>query len=271
MRRSLPRVPGLLCLSISGLSLLSACTVYVPLQGAAPDIRRRGEVEAVGSWSLSNRFDAAATYSPLPHVLLRAAASSKNGGYPGRDSTYRLSSQYELGLGTYWPLGQDWLVGGLVSYGRAHAQARYIDDGDFRLFRRSNFVQHELDARYQLLSAQGYVSLQAAPRASFGLALRLAQLRLTELTERGQPAPLATFWQAEPMLFVRLRPAQAPELVQFQLALGTSASPGYNSRRLDDRADPLRQFRLGSSYISVSALLYPHVLWQRKTNRVTQP
>lgn len=243
---------------------LGACTAYVPMLGAAPAIRQRGETEVSGDWSLSNRFGVAASYAPLPHVLLRAAASSKSGGYPGHDSTYLRNTQYELSVGTFWPLGKHWLLGGLASYGRAHAQARYQDDGQARLFRGRNPVQHELEARYRLLSAAGYVSYQAAPRTSFGLALRLTQLRLADLTDRGQLGPPATVLRAEPMLFVRLRPRQSSELVQLQAAVGTSLTPGYDSRGTDDLSDPLRQFRLGRGYASVGVLLYPQVLWRRK-------
>ena len=74
-------------LSWLGAVLLSGCSVYVPMQGAAPEIRGKGELEAIGSWSLTNRFELGATCSPLPRLLVRAAASSKSSRPAATDTT----------------------------------------------------------------------------------------------------------------------------------------------------------------------------------------
>jgi hypothetical protein len=60
-----------------GALLLGGCSVYTPMLGAAPEIRGKGELEATAAWSFTNRLDVSATYSPLPHLLVRAAASTK--------------------------------------------------------------------------------------------------------------------------------------------------------------------------------------------------
>lgn len=242
----------------------SSCSVYVPMQGAAPEIRARGELEATGSWFLTNRVDFGVTYSPVSHLLVRAAASFKGSVPPQPDSTnYAKNNQYELAVGTYWPLGAHWLVGGLAGFGRAHAEARYIDDGA-TLFTFRTPIRHQLEAVYSKYSGEAYATCQPSPLVSFGLAYRVVQLRLTDVTDLGVPVAAAPILRQEPMLFLRLRPDFAQRSLQFQLALGASTTFGYNSAQEDDRTDPTRQFRLGRSYASVGVAFYPHLLGQKK-------
>ncbi len=246
------------------LALLSSCAVYVPMQGAAPEIRAKGQLEVAASWSLTNRMEAAATYSPLPHLLVRAAASSKGSGGASADtSSYAKSNQYELGLGTYWPLGPHWLLGGLASFGQAHAKARYTEDGD-TFIRFGPRISHDFDARYAKYAGETYLTWQPTGQLSLGLSYRLVQLRLTDVTDRGQPVAAGPILRGEPMLYVRLRPGARPELLQFQLALGGSRTLGYDQNSALDRDDPARQFKVGRSYVSLGVAFFPHVLWQRK-------
>jgi hypothetical protein len=94
-----------------GALLLSGCSVYTPMLGAAPEIRDKGELEATAAWSLTDRLDVGATYSPVRHVLVRAAASTK-GPLSASDSArkYAQVNQYELGVGTSgrWASGCWW-------------------------------------------------------------------------------------------------------------------------------------------------------------------
>jgi hypothetical protein len=234
------------------------------MQGAAPEIRAKGELEATGSWALTNRVDFGATYSPLPHVLVRAATSLKGSGYSGADSaSYVQNNQYELAVGTYWPLGEHWLVGGLAGFGQAHAQARYIDDGS-TLFTFREPIRHQLDAVYSKYSGEAYATFQPSSVVSFGLAYRVVQLRLTDVTDLGVPVASAPILRQEPMFFFRLRPEFAQRSLQFQLALGASSTFGYNQSTANDKGDPARQFRLGRSYTSVGLAFFPHLLWQKK-------
>lgn len=246
------------------LAVLSGCAVYVPMQAAAPEIRAKGQLEVAANWSLTNRMDAAATYSPLPHLLVRAAASSKgSGGADADTSSYAKSNQYELGLGTYWPLGPHWLAGGLASFGQAHAKARYTEDGDTFL-RFGPRILHDFDARYAKYAGEAYLTWQPTEQLSLGLAYRLVQLRLTNVTDQGQPVITDPILRGEPMLYLRLRPGIRPELLQFQLALGGSQTLGYNQNNVLDRDDPVRQFKVGRSYVSLGVAFFPHVLWQKK-------
>ncbi|RZL14611.1 MAG: hypothetical protein EOO62_04965 [Hymenobacter sp.] len=251
------------CLSASLLAL-SSCAVYVPMQAAAPEIRAKGELEATGSWSLTNRLDFGATYSPVPHLLVRAAASFKGSVPPQPDSaSYAKNNQYELALGTYWPLGPHWLVGGLAGFGWAHAQARYVDDGATLLTFREP-IRHQLEGNYSKYTGEVYATYQPSPLVSFGLAYRVVQLRLTDVTDLGVPVAKGPILRQEPMLFFHLRPDFAQRSLQFQLALGVSNTFGYNPRTINDENDPARQFKLGRSYTSVGVAIYPQLLRQKK-------
>jgi hypothetical protein len=245
----------------SSLLLLGSCSVYVPMQGAAPNIRAKGEAEVAASWSLTNRVEFSAAYSPLPHVLVRAATSLK-GRVPTHpdSSNYLQNNQYELALGTYWPLSQHWLVGGLAGFGQAHAQARYQEDG-FSLF--GDPVQHQFDAIYSKYSGEAYLTYQPNPLLSLGLSYRLVQLRLTDATDQGMRVESAAILRHEPMFFCRLRlGAESP--LQLQVATGASSTLRYSEQTADDRLNPARQFKTTRSYVSVGVALLPHLLWSRK-------
>ena len=121
-------------------------------------------------------------------------------------------------MGTYWPLGSHWLVGGLASFGQAHTLARYKEDGETLLFFTPR-IQHQFNATYRKYAAEAYLTWQPSPLVSTGLAYRLVQLRLTDVTDLGQSVPATSILRYEPMLFFRLRPS---ELLQFQVAFGVS-------------------------------------------------
>lgn len=93
-----------------------------------------------------------------------------------------------------------------------------------------------------------------------GLAYRLVQLRLTDVTDLGLPVQSAPVLRYEPMLYSRLRPPVGEGLVQLQAALGVSGTFGYDDRTTGDRADPSRQFKVGRGYKSVGVAVYPHLL-----------
>ncbi|MDO7888089.1 hypothetical protein [Hymenobacter cheonanensis] len=246
------------------LLMLGGCTVYVPMQGAAPEIRAKGEAEVAGSWSLTNRVDASATYSPLRHLLVRAATSAKGGRPNLSDSNYLQNNQYELGIGTYWPLGEHWLVGGLASFGQAHSQARYVDDGGVKLFSGVQAIEHQFDAIYAKYTGEVYVSYQPSEVVSLGFSYRLVQLRLTDVTDGGVPVAAGPILRSEPMFFVRFRPALKEGVIQFQAAVGGSGAFAYQAQLAAGQDDPARQFTLSRSYVSVGLAFYPHLLWRLK-------
>ena len=248
-----------------GALLSSSCSVYTPTLGAAPEIRAKGELEATAAWSLTNRLDVGATYSPVRHLLVRAAASTKGADHSASNdsSSYSKVNQYELAVGTYWPLGEHWLVGGLAGFGQAHAEARYTDDGTVRIFSFRDPAPHLFDASYRKYSGEAYVTYQPTPTLSLGLSYRVVQVRLTDATDFGVPVQSAPILRSEPMFFLRVRPGHS-ELLQLQAAVGGSSTFGYSERTTSDRTDPARQFKLSRSYVSVGVAFYPHVLWQKK-------
>ncbi|MGI4875150.1 MAG: hypothetical protein ACRYFX_28680 [Janthinobacterium lividum] len=252
-------------LVIPAVGLLGGCSVYTPMQGAAPEIRHKGELEATGSWSLTNRVEAAITYSPLNHLLVRAATGSKGGGHPLQDSaSFSQLNQYELAVGTYWPLGPHWLVGGLAGFGQAHAEAHYAFDGDTFIYFGSP-AYHRFNAIYGKYSGEAYATWQPSPRTSMGLSYRVVQLRLTDVTDNGVPVAAAPILRYEPMLYLRWWPGSVEQgLVQVQLAIGVSSTFGYDERSTTARLDPARQFKLSRGYTSLGLAFYPHLLWQHK-------
>lgn len=246
--------------------LPSGCAVYVPMQGAAPDITRRGQLEATGSYSLTNRFDASVAYSPLPHLLVRAAASRKGTRREPASpdsSQYSHVSQYELSLGTYWLLGERGLLGALAGYGHLRTDARFYGESGTLLIPAYQ-LPHVYDGTYHKLLGEVYGRFQISEPVSVGATYRLANLYLTSLTDRGQSLAPSTVLRSELMFFARFRPYTIPEgLLQFQVALGGSVMPGYEARLAYYLSDASRPFRIGQSYFMVGVSFYPSAWWQQ--------
>ncbi|MGI4821247.1 MAG: hypothetical protein ACRYFV_08550 [Janthinobacterium lividum] len=102
---------------LPGISL-SGCALYRPMQCAAPALYERGQVELAGSAYFNKRLNGAVNYSPPHHELERAAIDGKA---DRDDSTYVRSRQYELAVGTYWQLGKQIVLGGLLGAGQARS------------------------------------------------------------------------------------------------------------------------------------------------------
>lgn len=246
--------------------LLGSCSVYVPMQGAAPEIRGKGEWEVAGSWSLTNRVELGAAYSPAPHVLLRAATSLKPALTARSSGTkYSQVNQYALAAGTYWPLGRRGLVGGLVAFGQTHAKADYANDDEVSLALDrqplTHVVPHQFDAIYRKYSGEAYGIWQLSPQLGAGLSYRVVQVRLTDVTDYGVPVRAAPILRYESMVFCRLRPAGPAGAWQWQAAAGWSSVFGTPT---EDEFDPARQFQLNRSFVSVGIAVYPHLLRQKK-------
>lgn len=223
MRKLLP-----LFLSVGTSLLLSSCAVYMPIQCAAPQIKGKNEVELTGSTYVNGRYEAAASYSPVRHLLVRAAYSSLPRS--SNDSTYYHGYQYEVAAGTYWPLGSRWLLGGLAGFGQAHSEARYFNDGQLIFFGKRH--QHVFDADYNKVFGEVYGSLQASNTISFGAAYRVTHVKFTSLSDVGVPLDLRSMTRSEPMFFFRVRPGSGvadTRPVQLQFAFGTSATFGYQN------------------------------------------
>lgn len=252
---------------VFGSLFFGGCAVYVPMQCAAPDIRQKGEAEVALSWSLTNRYELGATYSPANHLLVRAATSAKISppDFADTTATYAQNNQYELAIGTYWPLGARGVAGGLVGFGQAHAEAQYVEDGNtFLRFGNRSLFQHRFDAIYAKYSGEAYIIGSAGNYVNLGLAYRFVHLRLTDVTDRGIIVNSAPIARSEPMLFVRILPGGLQRGLQLQVACGVSIPHHYDSRAATNQPDPARQFKLPRTYLSLGLSLYPHVFWRRK-------
>lgn len=231
--------------------LLSACSVYAPMQPHMPVLRAAGQAEVQANWLPASRFDANAAYSPLRYVVLTAAGSFRpRGGY---DTTYFNSRQYAVGVGSYWPATGHLLVSGLLGGGHAVSE---------RSFREPNIFFSPTDelavyrARYRKLFGQLGVAYEWE-RVTLGVTYRLTSVDFTTITYNGQALPITTMLRGEPMLFLRGNGLsdQQPAWAQLQMTIGLSSSvgqspvnEGFNDRRIRNSA-----FTAG-----MGVVFYPH-------------
>ncbi|AWM34751.1 hypothetical protein [Hymenobacter nivis] len=200
----------------------TGCAVYRPMQCAAPAVQDRGQAEVTGSLYFNRRLEFGVNYSPVRHLVVRAAG----GGMGGKgDSTgyYSRVSQYEVAVGTYWPVGKHVLVGALGGFGQAHSELRYST------IESTPTTRYEFDARYNKFFGEAYGTVQISPTFSMGLAYRLTQVQFTSLTDLGQPLTVSHMLRSEPMLFMRSAFGDGPRgerPLYVQLGCGASALLG---------------------------------------------
>lgn len=239
---------------------LPSCVVYMPMQCAAPQISDKKQGEITASSYLNGRFDLAATYSPVRHLLLRAAYSNLRDDT--RDTTYYRGHQYDLGVGTYWPLGDRWLVGGLGGFGQARSNAGFSRAGI--LFPSTRY---EYDARYHKVYGEVYGTFRASEGVSFGAAYRVTQVNFTTLTNRAVPVDLNRMTRSEPMFYFRMRPGTGPaeeRPVQLQVAWGSSTTFGYNEKdNYSVYPEGVRDLKQGRGYTTIGITLFPHCLFRK--------
>lgn len=244
-------------------SLLSSCVVYMPMQCAAPQITDKKQAEITGSSYLNGRVEVAATYSPVRHLLVRAAYGSLRDN--STDTTYYRGHQYDLGVGTYWQPDQRWLLGALGGFGQAWSDAAYA---------RPGFIfaptQHVFDARYNKLFGEIYSTWQVTDAISFGVAYRVTQVNFTRLTDLNTPVELKGMTRSEPMLYFRMRPGNGPaedRPVQLQLAWGSSSTFGYDPKNTTVAYAPgVSELKQGRGYTTVGITVFPHCLFRKAQN-----
>ena len=253
----------LLVLSAAMGMLLPSCVVYMPMQCAAPQITDKNQVEVTGSSFLNGRFDVAGTYSPVNHLLVRAAYSAACSDTAGKKD-YSRGDQYDLGVGTYWRVGNKWLVGALGGFGTAQSQVAYTSGGFL-----SRVSQSKYDLHYNKHFGEIYGTYRASNLFSTGVAFRVTQVNFTRLTLDHQPVELTGMTRMEPMGFVRLRVGKGSfeeRPVQFQVAIGASGTAGFNEKdvssygHLPEGVYALKQTR---NYATISVTLFPHCLFRK--------
>jgi hypothetical protein len=256
MKKSLT-LPSIICALV-----LPSCVVYMPMQCAAPQITDKKQGEVTASSYLNGRYDLAASYSPVRHLLVRAAYSNLRDNT--KDSTYYRGHQYEFGVGSYWQPGSRWLVGGLGGFGQAQGAAAYTRTG----FLFGYPTRYEFDTRYNKWFGEAYGVFQATRVVSFGAAYRVTQVNFTRLTNLGGPVDLSRMTRSEPMLFLRVRLGNGPledRPVQLQAAWGASATFGYPPPKGSSvvYGPGISDLKQGRSYSTIGITIFPHCLFHK--------
>ncbi len=248
-----------LWLATIGLLGLPGCAVYRPMQCAAPAVQNRNQVEVTGGLYFNRRLEFGANYSPVRHLVVRVAGGGM-GARADSISAYSRLSQYEVALGTYWPLGKQVLVGALGGFGQAHSELRYST------IETSLTTHYEFDARYNKFFGEAYGAVQVSPTLSLGVAYRLTQVQFTHLTDLGRPLDVRQMLRSEPMFFVRSAfgdgpRAERPLYVQF--GCGASVLLGQ-SEAYQQAADSEGSVLGPCPYFTLGLGFFPQALFKRR-------
>ncbi len=165
------------------------------MQPTMPLLRAPGQAEAAASLQPIGRLEATAAYVPVRHVLLTAGGTlcPKLG-----TNNFLVSRQYEVGGGSYLPLGTSWLLNGLGGYGQAVNNRGYHD---LSFILSSTYSEYK--ARYDKLFAQVGLAKRFAG-TSIGCTYRLTRVRFSMLEDVSLgPLPLSKMLRHEALFFVR--------------------------------------------------------------------
>jgi len=237
------------------LASTTSCSVYAPLQPGAPTLRDKGQAEVAGSVYLSGRYEGAVAYSPVRHVLVRAA-----GGFRPDNSanTYFRTRQLEVGAGTYWPLGQRWLVGGMGGYGWGRGSRNFNRTSRLTSSIADTAITYDYAARFGKVFGEAFVAYEDGP-VTFGLAYRLSQVRFSTLTNNGLPVDLRRMTRNEPMLFMRVGSKQGVlQWARLQVAFSTSSSTDAGRRNVEyyQQLEDVKEARI---FTTIGLVVYPHL------------
>lgn len=265
--------------------LSAACSVYTPLHTPAPLIDGPQQVELSGGLSTPGYLQGAVTYSPLRHVLLRAAYGSGHNdddtvslGTVRQASIFR-TRQLEAALGTYWRPGPAVLLGGFAGYGRGTGEHWYLKRSGIRgallQLGPDSVWTYQYAAHYQRLFADAYVRwFNEDEFLSMGFAYHVEHVRFSRYANADVPTGPQQLWRHEPMFFVRLGYNSAnglEDLVHGQFALGYSFSPGFTMPRERAGNRDATEVRKPLPSFTLSLILRPHVLWQNQARRLRTP
>jgi hypothetical protein len=202
---------GLLAIAASG------CTLYQPMLGTVPAVRKPGDVAAAANWQFPYGGQAAAIASPLPHVLV-LAAGGLHAYNTERDSSnnYVRNRQYEAGLGGYLTVGHTWLSAAVgAGQGRSYRYGRFkssdlIGGGIIAPFPSSGGKGRyepvpELLGYYNTRFAQVTARWPSVVRAEkeFGASLRVTQARFTSLALNDVVQPRASQYYLQAAVLVQ--------------------------------------------------------------------
>ncbi|WP_400192184.1 hypothetical protein [Hymenobacter sp. B81] len=236
--------------------LLSACSVYAPMQPAAPLLTDRGQAEVAAHVHLNGQVVGSAAYSPVKHVLVLAGGAFKA---DGRDTTYARNQQLEGGLGFYLTPTPHLVLSGLGGYGQARSARGFADAPLFGTSELMHYTSryHKVFGQASAVWEWDYVAL--------GAVYRLTQARFDELLVNGQPVPLRHLTRHEPTLLMRFgfMPTREQSWLQFQTAFGASWGAGYTDEQLLRQPSTVRYVRQSALLATVGVVFYPHRLPKR--------
>ncbi|MFD2718085.1 hypothetical protein ACFST9_05125 [Hymenobacter monticola] len=204
---------GLLAIAASG------CTLYQPMLGTLPAVRKPGDVAAAANWQFPYGGQAAAIASPLPHVLV-LAAGGLHAYNAERDSSnnYVRNRQYEAGLGGYLTVGRTWLSAAVgAGQGRSFRYGRFTSPDSFGggLAIGATVGSSGGKGKYQPVpELRGYYNTRFAqvtarwpsvghPEKEFGATLRLTQARFTSLLLNDVAQPPASQYYLQASVLVQ--------------------------------------------------------------------
>ena len=239
-------------LSAGATLLVTSCSVYAPLQPAAPRIHKKGDAEVASSAYLSGRYEGSVAYSPAKHVLVRAAGGLRTDAVDSTSNYFRIR-QFELGAGSYHSFSERWLIGGMLGYGYGRSGRRFRQGGFESI--SDTTITREYAARFHKLYAEGYVA-HDTHWSTKGVACRVSQVRFASLKDQGTPVPLRRMTRIEPLVFFRFGGRRISPWLQFQVASSFSWSPDERRNSSSDaRIRDLKEERL---FTSVGLVIYPH-------------
>ncbi|SNC68245.1 hypothetical protein SAMN06265337_2227 [Hymenobacter gelipurpurascens] len=233
---------------------MASCSVYAPILPSTPQIRDKGQLEVQGSTFLNGRWEGSATYSPLRHVLVRAAGDWKN---DSQDTSFFRIRQFEVAAGSYWVPSEQWLISGLAGYGRARSARGYYEPHFFS----SSGELVDLQSRYHKVF--GEVAATYRPESGWialGAAYRLSRVNFEYLTYNGAPSTLRHMLRSEPMLFVRFGGPDGPlHWLQVQTSWGITSVPGYSASSVTPEPYEYGRVKESRTFIAISLILLPHL------------
>lgn len=244
------------------LVLLSSCTVYAPMQPTISTVRAKGQSEISASVQPNGRVEAGGVYSPLPHALIMATGTFRP---KLDDTTFAATRQWEVGVGSYLPLGRNWLATGMVGYGYAVSSKRFTEL-PLVFWGGGGTSRTEYQTRYGKVFGQVGVTRDTR-RGSFGVVYRLSKIDFDQLNYSSAYAryaiPLRSMVRHEALLFGRHSIGSA-ERWQLQGTLGLSMASGpeqddSQNRRLYEA----NRTRLPMPLASLGIVFRPQLLRQQ--------
>ncbi|MDO7853577.1 hypothetical protein [Hymenobacter convexus] len=243
---------------------VSSCTLYQPMLGTLPAVRKPGDVAAAANWQFPYGGQVLAVASPLPHVLV-LGAGGLHAYNTQRDSSnnYVRNRQYEAGLGGYLTVGHTWLSAAVgAGQGRSYRYGRFTSpDLLGGLAVGATFGSTGGRGKYQPVpELLGYYNTRFAqvtarwpdvnrPAKEYGASLRVTQARFSSLALNGVALPRASQYYLQASVLV-----QQPLWRRLQWQAGGSwdvALTNISNEAAFGRA-PLRAY-VGVAYCPASA------------------